>query len=125
MAVRAASSIPPCHTHRGISVPVSSPYCLFTIVWRIKHSQTVRSSILHDGPSCYFKRVTAGTQYSDGVVGALVVHPSQDVVGWPAWDEDLLVQMADWYHTFSTELLELFMRVRYEKVALHHSAHSR
>ena len=40
----------------------------------------------------------AGTQYSDGVVGALVVHPSQTVVGWPEWDEDLLVQMADWYH---------------------------
>ena len=44
-------------------------------------------------------------------MGALVVHPSQTVVGWPEWDEDLLVQMADWYHTFSTELLELFMRV--------------
>ncbi|VDB90104.1 unnamed protein product [Peniophora sp. CBMAI 1063] len=52
----------------------------------------------------------AGTQYSDGVVGALIVHPTQDVVGWPAWDEDLLVQMADWYHDFSTNLLELFMR---------------
>lgn len=72
----------------------------------------VRQSICHDDPSIFLMYNVAGTQYSDGVVGALVVHPLQTIVGWPEWDEDLLIQMADWYHTFSTELLELFMRVR-------------
>lgn len=76
----------------------------------------VRSSIRHVCPGSLAETILAGTQYSDGVVGALIVHPSQDVVGWPEWDEDLLVQLADWYHTLSSELLELFMRVRVSRL---------
>jgi hypothetical protein len=29
----------------------------------------------------------------------------------PSWDEDLVVQLADWYHTFTEDLLALYMRV--------------
>ncbi|KAI0033322.1 multicopper oxidase 3B [Vararia minispora EC-137] len=52
----------------------------------------------------------AGMQYTDGVTGAIVVHPTRNVSGIPSWDEDLAVQLADWYHTFSEELLALYMR---------------
>jgi FtsP/CotA-like multicopper oxidase with cupredoxin domain len=54
----------------------------------------------------------AGMQYTDGVTGALVVHPTRNTLGVPSWDEDLVVQLADWYHTFSEDLLALYTRVR-------------
>ncbi|KAA1477561.1 multicopper oxidase 2A [Dentipellis sp. KUC8613] len=49
------------------------------------------------------------TQYTDGVSGALVVHPSApSPSGLPEWDHDLVVQMSDWYHDQSEDLLEQY-----------------
>ncbi|KAF8524707.1 multicopper oxidase 2A [Hysterangium stoloniferum] len=45
------------------------------------------------------------TQYTDGITGALIVHPSTTPSGFPSWDEELMVQMADWYHDMSEDLL--------------------
>ena len=46
------------------------------------------------------------TQYTDGVVGALVVHAKNESV--PSYDGDLVLQLSDLYHTFSTALLNLY-----------------
>ncbi|KAI0356871.1 hypothetical protein OH77DRAFT_1399973 [Trametes cingulata] len=48
----------------------------------------------------------AGTQYTDGITGALIVHAQNESV--PAYDGDLAIQMADLYHGFSPELLNLY-----------------
>lgn len=45
------------------------------------------------------------TQYTDGVTGALIVHPTfPDPPGFPTWDEELVIELTDVYHTFSTIL---------------------
>ena len=45
-------------------------------------------------------------QYTDGITGALIVHPTEPApAGFPAWDEDLLVEMSDVYHTFSASMM--------------------
>ncbi|EKM52914.1 uncharacterized protein PHACADRAFT_261609 [Phanerochaete carnosa HHB-10118-sp] len=50
------------------------------------------------------------TQYTDGITGALVVHPSEPApASIPAWEEELVVQVADLYHTFSWLLLERYI----------------
>jgi L-ascorbate oxidase len=38
---------------------------------------------------------------ADGITGALIVHPTENVTV-PQYDEDLLVFLQDWYHTTST-----------------------
>ncbi|KAI0634300.1 multicopper oxidase-domain-containing protein [Trametes polyzona] len=48
----------------------------------------------------------AGTQYTDGITGALIVHGKNESV--PAYDGDLAIQMADLYHGFSSDLLNLY-----------------
>ncbi|KAL1948428.1 hypothetical protein VTO73DRAFT_12503 [Trametes versicolor] len=48
----------------------------------------------------------AGTQYTDGITGALIVHAKNESV--PASDGDLAIQMADLYHGFSPALLNLY-----------------
>ncbi|KAJ8482097.1 hypothetical protein ONZ51_g5584 [Trametes cubensis] len=48
----------------------------------------------------------AGTQYTDGITGALIVHAKNESV--PAYDGDLAIQLADLYHGFSPELLNLY-----------------
>ncbi|KAF8572625.1 multicopper oxidase, partial [Ramaria rubella] len=46
------------------------------------------------------------TQYTDGITGALVVHPTAPPPSsLPTWDDELVVQMADWYHDMSGGLL--------------------
>ncbi|KIJ37532.1 multicopper oxidase [Sphaerobolus stellatus SS14] len=46
------------------------------------------------------------TQSTDGVSGALVVHPTLlPPLDFPTWDEDVVVQVADWYHDSSEDLL--------------------
>ncbi|KZT04954.1 multicopper oxidase [Laetiporus sulphureus 93-53] len=47
-----------------------------------------------------------GTQYVDGITGALVVHGKDEEV--PSYDEDLVIQISDLYHGFSTDLLEYY-----------------
>ncbi|KAI0649905.1 multicopper oxidase-domain-containing protein [Trametes meyenii] len=50
----------------------------------------------------------AGTQYTDGITGALIVHAAQNASepeAVPAYDGDLVIQMADLYHGFSPALL--------------------
>ncbi|KAF8589080.1 multicopper oxidase [Ramaria rubella] len=50
------------------------------------------------------------TQYTDGVSGALIVHPTvAHPLGLPTWDEELVVQMADWYHDVSGVLLKKYL----------------
>ncbi|KAI0338648.1 multicopper oxidase 2A [Trametopsis cervina] len=50
------------------------------------------------------------TQYTDGITGALVVHPSDPAPkNIPTYDGELMVQMADLYHTFSQELLDGYL----------------
>ncbi|EKM52861.1 uncharacterized protein PHACADRAFT_100787 [Phanerochaete carnosa HHB-10118-sp] len=44
------------------------------------------------------------TQYTDGIEGALIVHPRSYPRKFPTWDEDLVVELADVYHTFSTTI---------------------
>ncbi|SGY20472.1 BQ5605_C016g08067 [Microbotryum silenes-dioicae] len=47
------------------------------------------------------------TQYTDGIAGALIIHGTNETV--PASDGEVVVQMNDLYHTFSTDLLELYL----------------
>lgn len=54
------------------------------------------------------------TQYTDGISGALIVHPSDPAPkGFPTWDEDLVVELSDVYHTFSTAIVGPYLSVRY------------
>ncbi|OBZ76092.1 Acid phosphatase [Grifola frondosa] len=48
----------------------------------------------------------SGTQYTDGITGALIVHGKNESV--PPYDEDLVIQMSDLYHDFSPALLNLY-----------------
>lgn len=75
--------------------------------------QTVRPRAFH-APSRYADTRAAAdsTQYTDGVTGALVVHPaSPPPEAFPTWDEELVVQLADLYHTFSSVLLASYLSV--------------
>ncbi|PCH37424.1 multicopper oxidase [Wolfiporia cocos MD-104 SS10] len=46
------------------------------------------------------------TQYTDGIVGALIVHSKEEDV--PTYDEDLVLQLSDLYHGFSPDILEYY-----------------
>ncbi|KAI0705390.1 multicopper oxidase [Earliella scabrosa] len=48
----------------------------------------------------------AGTQYTDGITGALIVHGANESI--PAHDGDLVIQMADLYHDLSPALLNFY-----------------
>ncbi|KAI0063945.1 hypothetical protein BV25DRAFT_1801547 [Artomyces pyxidatus] len=50
------------------------------------------------------------TQYTDGVTGALIVHPTAPAPsGLPQWDEEIVIHMADWYHNMSSDLLAEYL----------------
>ncbi|KAI0039225.1 multicopper oxidase [Auriscalpium vulgare] len=50
------------------------------------------------------------TQYTDGITGPLIVHPTApSPPGLPQWDEELVVHMADWYHDLSADLLDAYL----------------
>ncbi|KAF8525922.1 multicopper oxidase 2A [Hysterangium stoloniferum] len=52
------------------------------------------------------------TQYTDGVSGALIVHPTlSPPPEFPSWDEEIVIQMADWYHRMSEDLLVDYLSV--------------
>lgn len=52
----------------------------------------------------------ASTQYTDGITGALIVHPtSPPPSNLPTWDEELVVQINDWYHDQSSVLLAQYL----------------
>lgn len=57
------------------------------------------------------------TQYTDGISGALIVHPTDEALpaGFPTWEpaSEVVVQMADLYHTFSADLLDAYLSVRF------------
>lgn len=60
------------------------------------------------------------TQYADGITGALIVHPSEpSPPDFPTWDQDLVVQMNDWYHTFSSQLSAAYLSVRVYSASVH------
>ncbi|TFK81611.1 multicopper oxidase [Polyporus arcularius HHB13444] len=48
----------------------------------------------------------AGTQYTDGITGALIIHAKNESV--PTYDGDIVLQLADLYHGFSPDLLNLY-----------------
>lgn len=48
----------------------------------------------------------ADTQYTDGVVGALIVHSRDEQV--PSYDGDIALQLSDYYHGLSADLLEYY-----------------
>ncbi|KAL8291388.1 hypothetical protein RQP46_002366 [Phenoliferia psychrophenolica] len=48
-----------------------------------------------------------GTQYTDGITGAFIVHSPNETV--PAYDGEVLVQLSDLYHGFSTDLLRQYL----------------
>jgi hypothetical protein len=56
------------------------------------------------------------TQYTDGLTGGFVVHPSnaagQQPKNFPTWDGEIMVQMADLYHNFSQVLGAAYLSVR-------------
>ncbi|KAI0696184.1 multicopper oxidase 2A [Cytidiella melzeri] len=53
---------------------------------------------------------SVSTQYTDGMTGAFVVHPSDPAPkNFPTWDGELMVQMADLYHDFSQDLLDDYL----------------
>lgn len=53
-------------------------------------------------------------QYSDGIVGGIVVHPTAPPPpGLPLWDEDLLVILQDWYHVYTEALLVEYFSVSF------------
>lgn len=46
------------------------------------------------------------TQYTDGITGALIVHPTDPPPpDFPTWDEEVTIQVSDWYHDMSESLL--------------------
>ncbi|CAL1697520.1 unnamed protein product [Somion occarium] len=50
------------------------------------------------------------SHYTDGITGALIVYPSDPAPrGFPTWDQDLVVQVNDLYHTFSSVLLAAYL----------------
>ncbi|KAH9991861.1 multicopper oxidase 2A [Russula vinacea] len=49
------------------------------------------------------------TQYTDGVTGALIVHPTQNTSALPAYDSEIVIQMADLYHNQSHVLLAEYL----------------
>nr|AAS21670.1 multicopper oxidase 4B [Phanerodontia chrysosporium] len=49
------------------------------------------------------------TQYTDGVTGALIVHPRKYPRGFPTWDEDIVVELTDIYHAFSATILSEYL----------------
>lgn len=52
------------------------------------------------------------TQYTDGITGALIVHPTNPPPDFPTWDEELVIQVSDWYHDMSESLLVDYFSVR-------------
>ncbi|GJJ09696.1 hypothetical protein Clacol_003920 [Clathrus columnatus] len=58
-------------------------------------------------PSVIFMDRLGGnsTQYSDGITGALIVNPTESPLDFPTWDEELVIQLSDWYHDMSEALL--------------------
>jgi hypothetical protein len=55
------------------------------------------------------------TQYTDGLTGGFVVHPSnaagQQPKNFPTWDGEIMVQMANLYHNFSQVLGAAYLSV--------------
>ncbi|EKM52908.1 uncharacterized protein PHACADRAFT_100639 [Phanerochaete carnosa HHB-10118-sp] len=49
------------------------------------------------------------TQYTDGIEGALIIHPTSYPSNFPTWDEDLVVELADVYHTISSTIVSEYL----------------
>ncbi|KZS96979.1 extracellular multicopper oxidase [Sistotremastrum niveocremeum HHB9708] len=68
----------------------------------------------HSFPQAYLLRILTprsdSTQYSDGITGALIVYPTaSNPPSIPKYDQDLVVELSDWYHDFSTDLLAQYL----------------
>ncbi|GJE96135.1 multicopper oxidase [Phanerochaete sordida] len=48
------------------------------------------------------------TQYTDGIEGPLIVHPTSYPSGFPTWDEDIVIALTDVYHTFSSTIAQQY-----------------
>jgi iron transport multicopper oxidase len=58
-------------------------------------------------------------QYTDGISGPLIVHPTApSPPEFSTWDEEIVIQMADWYHEMSEVLLAQYFAVRLRAVRL-------
>ena len=54
------------------------------------------------------------TQYTDGISGALIIHPSDPAPeGFPTWDEELVVELSDIYHIFSPIITAQYLSVSF------------
>lgn len=57
---------------------------------------------------------TDSTQYTDGITGALIVHPTDPPPpSLPQWDEELVVELSDLYHDLSAVLLADYLSVSF------------
>ncbi|KAJ3034587.1 hypothetical protein HDV00_004859 [Rhizophlyctis rosea] len=56
----------------------------------------------------YWYHAHASTQYSDGIVGPLIIHSANDPLNG-SFDQDMIVMVSDWYHDFSQELLVKYL----------------
>ena len=53
-----------------------------------------------------------GAQYTDGIAGALIVYPTAAAPSdFPTWDQEIVIELNDWYHTLATTLEEEFLSV--------------
>jgi len=51
-------------------------------------------------------------QYTDGVIGPLIVHPTAgNPPAIPAYDEEIIIQLSDWYHQLANTYLNTFLSV--------------
>ena len=59
-----------------------------------------------------WRPIPDGAQYTDGIAGALVVHPTAAAPSnFPTYDYDVVIQFDDWYHTLATILEEQLLSV--------------
>lgn len=50
-----------------------------------------------------------GTQYNDGLVGPFIVHAPEEAAIQKSYDFDQVILLQDWYHDFSTGLLDEYL----------------
>jgi len=50
-----------------------------------------------------------GTQYSDGLVGPLIIHAPEEKTAQQEYDVDQVVLLSDWYHDLSAALLPAYL----------------
>jgi FtsP/CotA-like multicopper oxidase with cupredoxin domain len=57
----------------------------------------------------YWYHAHNGMQYSDGIVGPLVIHAPEEADARKMYDYDQVVMIQDWYHDMATDLLDSYL----------------